>query len=163
MKKTIQHICRTVAAALLALSATGCTLTGSDKEARDAARQWAEAYFNGDYHEAERLTAGESRKWLLLAASNTTDAMLQLLQAEGGAAADIRSFAAASDTTASATVGVSRYMLPATIGGQPATAADGLFVLNMVRRNGRWLVKIGQLPRAVRTADRRQNGTQSRD
>ena len=89
--------------------------------------------------------------------------MLQLLQAEGGAAADIQSFAAASDTTASATVGVSHYMLPAAIGGQPATTADGLFVLNMVRRNGRWLVKIGQLPRAVRTADRRQNGTQSRD
>ena len=55
---------------LLPLLLTGCHLADNHyQKAIDNAHDWAEAYFNNDFHEAERLSTPESGRWLRFAAS----------------------------------------------------------------------------------------------
>ena len=138
----------------LTIMLTGCSLNGAGGgEAEETARLWADAYFKCDFHEAERYSTAESGRWLRFAASNTTEKALQLLQ-EKTTEVSIDGFAAANDTAGTATVRVSNYLKPVAIGEEPQTEEDGEFLLIMVKRDGRWKVKMEGLPRS---------GRQSRD
>ena len=71
----------------LTLSMTACSMIQSDDDkATEIAVQWGEAYFNCDFHAAEKLSTPESLRWLQFAASNTTQEDLDLLKQQ---AADV--------------------------------------------------------------------------
>ena len=135
---------------LLPLLLTGCHLAENHyQKAIDNAHDWAEAYFNNDFHEAERLSTPESGRWLRFAASNTTQEELDALP-RGGATVVVKEFNQANDTLGVATIEVSNYVRPTAIGSKPEVADKGLFLIPMVKRNGKWLVRMEGLPRSER-------------
>ena len=131
----------------------GCALSPEDQTAEDTARQWAEAYFNFDYQRAAGLTAAEGIRWLRFAASNTSQAELDLM-AHQAASVDVEDVDTHSDreydTLRTVTLRVRPYVRPALLGTEPALAEEGRFTLTVVRRDGRWLVRTEGLPRSER-------------
>jgi len=49
-----------------------------------------------------------------------------------------------------ATIEVSNYVRPTAIGSKPEVADKGLFLIPMVKRDGKWLVRMEGLPRSER-------------
>ncbi len=146
---------------LLLLFATTIMLVGcstemdGDQQARDAAGAWADAYFNCDYKEAIEYVTEDSRKWLLFAASNTTEQELELLQNAGGATVEIEDyFDEANDTMRLVTMTITNYFSPTTQLQTPTLAKEGTFKITVVKQHNQWLVRMVGLP---------QNEMQSRD
>lgn len=152
-----------VSVAILCILATSCTLNGSaNHEAEDAARHWAEAYFNCNYHEAEHYCTEESGKWLRFAASNTTADALKLLEGQD-TEVRIDGCSVADDTTAFVTFYVKNYLKPVAVGEAAEIAKEGFFLEHLVCRNGHWKIKMEGLPRSIKKEDPPQNEMQSRD
>ena len=126
-----------------------------DSAASDVAVRWAEAFFNADYVAAQQLATPESGQWLRLAASNTTQQDLDLLQSNGeGALVSQDGYQSVNDTLALVTLDVRNYVHPAAIGDSVGTLRDGAFEVKVVKRGDEWRVKMEGLPRS---------GRQSRD
>ena len=121
---------------------------GDDDAAQEVAVAWGDAYFNCDYHGADNYSTEESEKWLRLAASNTTEADLQLLrQNEAEVEADDY-FPAASDTLRVVVLLVRNYLAPTVPGEEPRQEEEGLFQVTVVNRDGSWKVRMEGLPRS---------------
>ena len=144
---------------LLLLFATAILIAGcdagmtGDQQARNAAEDWADAYFNCDFKDAGNYVTQESQKWLQYAASNTTEQELKLLQEAGGAtvAASDR-FDVANDTLRLVTLTVNNIL---TIQHQtPTITKEGTFKVAVVKRDASWQVRMAGLP---------QNEKQSHD
>ena len=83
---------------LTAITMASCNVgIEGDDAALDVAANWADAYFNCDFHEAANYATPESDKWLRFAASNTTEQDLQTLEGKATATAD-EYFTEANDT-----------------------------------------------------------------
>ena len=141
---------------LTAVIMGGCSpATGDDTEAKEAARAWADAYFNCDYNDAAQYATPESRKWLAYAATNTTEEELQRLNDAGGATVSMNDgFEAANDTLRQVTVTVSNALIADGQGLSAPAANEAVCRVTVVRREGRWMVRMEGLP---------QSGMQSRD
>ena len=134
----------------LVLLAAACDLhEGSDREAMDAAGEWADAYFNADYHAAEALSTPESRRFLAFAASNTTQHDLDLLK-ETPAEVAVDDILEANDTLRVVTLKVNHYLQPTLLGQSARQQEEGEFHVTVVKRDTRWLVKMEGLPRSER-------------
>ena len=137
-----------------AILVAGCDagMTG-DQQARNAAEDWADAYFNCDFKDAKEYVTEESQKWLQFAASNTTGQDLKQLQEAGGARVTISdSFDEANDTMRLVTLTVANCL---TVQGQTsALTKEGTFKVEVVKRDAGWQVRMAGLP---------QSGMQSRD
>ena len=94
-----------------------------DDAALKVATDWADAYFNCDFHEAATFATPESDKWLRFAASNTTEQDLQTLEGKATATAD-------------------DYFSPAQI------QEEGTFLITVVKRDGKWKVRMEDLPQS---------------
>ena len=133
-----------VAAILLA----GCDggMTG-DQQARNAAEDWADAYFNCDFKDASGYVTPESQKWLQFAASNTTAEDLKLIQEASGAKVTAsEGFDEANDTMRLVTLTVTNYL---TAQQQTSVLAkEGIFKVVVVKRNEDWQVRMAGLPRS---------------
>ena len=134
-----------------ALLLTACNFSrNDDSEAADAAVIWANAYFNCDFHEAQRFATPESERWLRMAASNVTEHDLQLLHAgEGATVAADEHFSVATDTLRVVTLRVSNY-LSASLDTTAQLMPKGTFLVKVVKRGDGWKVRMEGLPRSER-------------
>lgn len=134
-----------------ALLLSGCDFTSDhDNEAIEAAVNWAEAYFNYDFHKAEEYITPESSRWLKFAASNTTERDLQLVQQnENGAEVEVEDFfPEANDTLRVVSLRVSNYV-SSTLPAELAQLVDeGVFNVTTVLRDGKWKVRMEGLPQS---------------
>lgn len=134
-----------------ALLLSGCDFTSDhDNEAIEAAVNWAEAYFNYDFHKAEEYITPESGQWLIFAASNTTEHDLQLIQQNvDGATVEVEDFfAEANDTLRVVSLRVSNYV-SSTLPAESAQLVDeGVFNVTTVLRDGKWKVRMEGLPQS---------------
>ena len=121
-------------------------MTG-DQQARNAAEDWADAYFNCDFKDASGYVTPESQKWLQFAASNTTAEDLKLIQEAGGAKVTAsEGFDEANDTMRLVTLTVTNYL---TAQQQTSVLAkEGIFKVVVVKRNEDWQVRMAGLPRS---------------
>ena len=112
---------------ILALSATlaACQLsTDSDEAAKDVAQQWAEAFFNCDFHEAESCSTPESSNWLHFAAANTMPHDIDLLNERNAQVESVQLQHAGSDTLRTAVLKVRDYVRPTALGDAVAVNND---------------------------------------
>ena len=111
------------------LMLAGCSMGSDDSSASCTALAWADAYFNCDFVEAAKHATPESEKWLRFAASNIVEDDLQLL----------RDNPVEIDEDADVNRSVD----------EPKEQADeGTFLVNVVKRNGQWAVRMEGLPRS---------------
>ena len=133
---------------LTAVMMTGCNLGfEGDDAALDVATNWAEAYFNCDYHEAASYATAESDKWLRFAASNTTEQDLQTLEGKATATAD-EYYTEANDTLRIVTLHVRNFLKPVAVGAPAQLQEEGTFLVTVVKRDGKWQVRMEDLPRS---------------
>ena len=141
---------------LLPLLFSGCQL--ADKESmqvRQAAEDWAEAYFHFDYQQAAQHTTAEGLRWLQFAASNINEADLDVInQYIDDISISVSDVYVGNDTMAVAAVHVNHWFSPDSIGYAGSMKDDGSFDVELVKRNGEWKVRMACLP---------QSGMQSRD
>ena len=130
------------------------SMNGDDQEATEAAIKWADAYFNYDFHEAEKYATPESRQWLQFAASNTTQQDLDLLKQHAAQVEATDFFPEANDTLRVVELVVRNSVKPTVAGEEPSQTDKAVFHTTVVKRNGSWLVRMASLP---------QSGRQSRD
>ncbi len=127
-----------------------------DEEALQVAEQWGDAFFNCDFHRAERYCTTDSKQWLQFAASNTTEQDLQLLQQnEDGATVTAEDFfPEANDTMRMVMLQVKNHLSTPAIGDTAIMVEKSVFRIPVVKQKGEWRVKMEDLPRS---------GRQSRD
>ena len=133
-----------------AIMMAGCSMEmNDDHEAKNNAQDWADAYFNCDYKDAQEYVTTESQKWLKFAASNTTEQDLKLLQGAGGARVTVgEAFDEANDTMRLVTLTVSNYLKPVALGEPPVLEQEGTIKVKVVKRDGEWQVRMEGLPRS---------------
>ena len=120
-----------------------------DDVALNVATDWADAYFNCDFHEAASYATAESERWLRFAASNTTEQDLQTVK--GGATADADDyFTVANDTLRVVTLHVRDFLKPVAVGEPAQLQEEGTFLVTVVKRDGKWKVRMEGLPRSER-------------
>jgi hypothetical protein len=127
---------------------TGCTVGENDAER--VAHQWGEAYFNYQFKQALDFSTPESERWLRFAASNITQADLDALQKNGQAVVSLDGYYAGSDTTGTAYLNVSNWLCPDSIGHAGSLQEQATFQVSLVKRDGRWMVRMEGLPRSER-------------
>ena len=135
--------------ALFAMAAllTACSIIEKDdNQATTVAEEWAEAYFNCDFHGAEALSTPESRRWLQFAASNTTQQDLDLLKQHAAEVEATDYFPDANDTLRVVELQVSHYLSPTL--QEAKQEEEGLFHITVVKRKGEWKVRMEGLPRS---------------
>ena len=119
-----------------------------DQQARNAAEDWADAYFNCDFKDASEYVTPESRKWLQYAASNTTAEELKRLQDAGGAKVTAsEGFDEANDTMRLVTLNVTNSLKP-NGQGTAEISKDAIFKVEVVKRDAGWQVRMVGLPRS---------------
>ena len=118
-----------------------------DNAALDVATNWADAYFNCDFHDAANYTTPESDKWLRFAASNTTEQDLEVLQGKATATADDY-FTVANDTLRIVTLHVKNFLKSVVVGAPAQLQEEGIFLVTVVKRDGKWKVRMEDLPRS---------------
>jgi len=152
--KTALRFRRKGIAITLFLSAVfGCSDGQSDQlDAAVVAERFGVAYFNYDFEQALQYCTAESERWLSFAASNVYEADLQVLRGmEKGAEVEAEpADYAADDSTATVVLNVSGAMVRDTIGRSGRIVGDGTYSLSLVKREGRWLVRMASLPRSGR-------------
>ncbi len=128
---------------------TGCGVgMADDQAAQEVALEWADAYFNCDYHAAAEYVTDESEKWLRFAASNTTEADLQLLRDHPATVEADEYFPVANDTLRLVTLTVQNPLATVTIGEDSRQMDEGTFQVSVVKRDGEWKVRMEGLPRS---------------
>ena len=88
------------------------------------------------------------------AVSNVTQADLDALHEHGMATVEIDGYYPSSDTTGTAHLNVSNWLCSDSIGRAGSRQEEAAFQVQMVKRDGRWMVRMEGLPR---------NEKQSRD
>ncbi len=133
------------------LALTACQLNKvTEKKAARTAEQWAEAFFQADYQEAQQYVTPESQRWLQFAASNITQHDLDLLNA-----ADINVevediLPSDNDSLVKAIINVSNYVAPALLGQESSIQQEGVFSVILVEQDGKWRVRMEGLPQNER-------------
>ena len=139
---------KTLVLALSLLLAACDMIQNDDNEATSTAVQWGEAFFNCDYHAAEALCTPESRRWLLFAASNTTQQDLDLLKQHAAQVEATDFFPEANDTLRVVELVVCNSVKPTVAGEEPSQIDKAVFHTTVVKRNGSWLVRMASLPQS---------------
>ena len=133
---------------LTAITMASCNVGfEGDDAALKVATDWADAYFNCDFHEAATFATPESDKWLRFAASNTTEQDLQTLEGKATATADDY-FTVANDTLRIVTLHVKNFLKPVAVGSPAQIQEEGTFLITVVKRDGKWKVRMEDLPQS---------------
>lgn len=113
------------------------------EEAMQQADSFATYYFNWRYVDAARFATHESRRALSFMASNVSDSDIVVLKEKAHAAkVNVEDFEQSSDSTASVAVEVANYLRINKIGSPSEIKNEGSYELHLVRRDGKWLVKL---------------------
>jgi hypothetical protein len=136
---------------LTILLLSSCNLVmNDDNAAHKVAEAWAEAYFNCDFHEAAELSTPESKRWLQFAASNATEEDIALLNNNKATVMAEDGYSIANDTLKEISLRINNFLENSTIGSPSRQIKEGEFVVKVVSRNGKWLVKMEGLPQSER-------------
>ena len=133
---------------LAAVLLSGCQK--DESEAERVAHQWGDAYFNYNFRQALNYVTPESERWLRFAASNVTQQDLDVLQKNGQATVTLDGYYAGSDTTGTAYLNVSNWLRTDSIGRAGSHQELVSLQVLLVKRDGRWLVRMEGLPRNER-------------
>jgi len=118
--------------------------------------KWANAYFNFDYKEALEYMTPESGKWVRFAASNITEKDINYIK-EHPMETMIEithKQMTEGDTLCNTTIHVSKFIQLGMDADNNQVVDDADFQIQLVKRDGDWLIKTEGLPR---------NGMQNRD
>lgn len=133
----------------LLLTANCSAFESEDEEKMSAtADSFATHYFNYRFVEAVPYCLPESRKWLNFAATNMTEADIEVLKGmENGATCEPNDVDWESDSTAKIQYTVYNGMITDTLGKAGYIADKANYTLSLVKRQGKWWVKMEGLLR----------------
>jgi PBP1b-binding outer membrane lipoprotein LpoB len=122
----------------------------SRHQVEQAADSFAENYFNYQFEEAAKHATKDSERWLRYAASNIHKADVEMLRSQDeGASVDVENVTLGDgDSTAIATIKVHNYMRLDTIGNAGRMINEDRFLLNMMKEEGKWKIKMEGLPQS---------------
>ena len=120
----------------------------SKNNATTAVEQFCAAFFNLQYEAALQYCTPESQKWIYFAASNVQDEDLSLLRnREGGTSIEVTEIdASETDSIGHATVKVGNFLSMDKIDDKGHIAEEGIFHFELVKREGKWKVRMEGLP-----------------
>lgn len=122
-----------------------------EEQLRVCVKDFGDAYFNLNLHKALKLCTQESGSWIGYLATNLTQADLNVLNAvEEASVSEVENVIMTCDSLATATIMVNHYLNLGDIGQTATLAHDGRFRINLVKREGRWKVKMEGLPQNER-------------
>lgn len=135
--------------AFMALILT-CSCASEDdniKDIQNVADDFATSYFNYDFKKSRKYCTEESDKWIRFAASNVDKKDIETLRAQAeGASHSIGEIIVINDTSATACITVHNVLVIDTIGVPGHIENNAEYVIPLVNRNGKWLVKMEGLP-----------------
>ena len=120
----------------------------SQTAAEQSALQWGEAYFNYNFFEAAKHATPESERWLRFAASNVTQQDLDALSSNGRAEVILDGYYAGADSTGIAYLRVNNWLCMDSIGSAGSRIGSCEFQVLLIKREGRWLVRMEGLPQS---------------
>lgn len=128
-----------------------------EDNARNEVERFAKTFFNYDLKTAQEYCTLESRRWIEYIATNIGEDDIEVLRSkEDKAEVTVKSIILDNDSAGTATIAISNYLRLDTI-GKAGTISDLTSVrMQIVKRNGRWMVDI-------RKAFPLQNGTRDHD
>jgi len=126
----------------------GCGLMDGNGDSEGCAQRWGEAYFSCDFQKAQEYTTAEGHKWLQFAASNMTEEDLALINGrEDAVEVSVTDLYVGNDTMATAMLQVS-YWLSFDAIGHSSIKENGVFSVDLVKRDGKWQVRMAGLPQS---------------
>jgi hypothetical protein len=137
---------------LLALLFMGTLIAcdNSNSETEQVATRWAQAFFNYNFQEAQQYVTPESEQWLRFAASNVTQQDIDALNNNEGATVSIDGYYPGTDSTGIVYLNVENYLQMDSIGKVGTRRQHGSFQMMLVKRDGKWKVRMEGLPRNER-------------
>lgn len=130
------------------LMLAGCSMGSDDSSASCTALAWADAYFNCNFVEAAKHATPESEKWLRFAASNIVEDDLQLLRDNPVEIDEDADVTYSNDTLRVVSIDVKNFLVNRSVDEPKEQADEGTFLVNVVKRNGQWAVRMEGLPRS---------------
>lgn len=132
---------------LILLTVTASACNGNTRKEREQAESavlgFASAFFNFDFEQAASFCAPESYPWIRFKASNITEKDLEVYNNDRRMAeADLEDLTFENDTTAVAICNMSHVLLTDSLERQGIMAQEKAFVIPLVKRNGKWVVKM---------------------
>ena len=123
---------------------------GSEDQLIEYADSFATLYYNWHFEQALKYCTSESEKWLIYAASNVHQADIDSLRAKEEDATiehgDILYYD--NDTTATIDITAKNFLQMDSIGQVAHLVYEANFTIPMVLRHGKWMVRMGSLPRS---------------
>ena len=135
---------------LLIAACDKSTIHKQETKAEAIAEQFCLSYFSLHYADAQPFCTEESEKWLRFAASNVHEEDLSALHSSDArvSVSVLEVSAREGDSIGSALVRVRNYLSLDRLDAPAQIVDEGVFRIGMVRRGGRWFVKMEGLPRS---------------
>lgn len=130
---------------LLGTMATACSPNTEKEyeEAQTTAEGFSAAFFNMDFDRASSFCVPESYPWIRFKASNITERDLEVYNREQRTAeSEMDDLSFLNDTTATAICSLSHVLLTDSLERQATMAQEKSYIIPLVKRNGKWLVKM---------------------
>lgn len=126
---------------------SSCTLYSSkDREIEVTAEEFGNHFFNYELKEAAAMVTDDSRKWIVLLASNVDSATVAMIRNQDEAATvSVDNLSILSDTTAAVELIADNIVWAHDIEGTPEVKDGQSFSFHMVKHNGKWLVRMDSL------------------
>ena len=137
---------------IVMLNFVSCNHPGSENSLTENADSFSCHYFNWQYQKTLRYVTPESEKWLKFEASQVHQVDVDMLKSmDEGVACEIGEVTYLDDDSlATVKVDVKNYLEKDTIGADSHIVEKATFVLNMVYKNDKWLVKLNSVPRRLK-------------
>lgn len=131
-----------------------CSDSSENKEKEDITHvtaEFASHYFNFDLNGAVSLCTRESGRWISFMASNIMQEDIDVLRSQdSGATYDIGAVTCVDDTSAVVECRVFNFLKIDTIGQAGKITRQATYEIPLVKRNGKWLVKMEGLLQSER-------------
>ncbi|WP_237072261.1 MULTISPECIES: hypothetical protein [Prevotella] len=152
LSTTIRNTFFAIMLIIVMLNFVSCNHPGSEDSLTENADSFSCYYFNWQYQKALRYVTPESEKWLRFEASQVHQVDVDMLKSKDeGAACEIGEVTYLNDDSlATVKVDVKNYLAKDTIGADSHIVEKATFVLNMVYKNDKWLVKLNSIPRRLK-------------
>lgn len=152
LSTTIKNTFFAIMLIIVMLNFVSCNHPGSEDSLTENADSFSCHYFNWQYQKALRYVTPESEKWLRFEASQVHQIDVDMLKSmDEGAACEIGEVTYLNDDSlATVKVDVKNYLEKDTIGAASHIVEKTTFVLNMVYKNDKWLVKLNSVPRRLK-------------
>lgn len=126
---------------------SSCHLYSTEEEKIvETAEKFGNHLFNYELKEAAAMTTGDSRKWIVLLASNVDSATVAMIRNQDEAATvSVDNLSMLSDTTATVELIADNIVWAHDIEGTPEVKDGQSFSFHVVKRNGKWLVRMDSL------------------